>query len=101
MPLSEGQISFKAELKKKLSYFFSKENDEENPYRINAYDENGELRSDEDIYNDREEKIAAFSEDISTLIYNFILTAVVNPGIIVQVNTVSGTGSTTSPGELS
>jgi len=42
-----------------------------------------------------------FADQMSTLIDTFVRSGAVNSGIIVQVNTGTGTGATTGPGTIS
>lgn len=99
MPLSTGQIEFKAKLSEAILNFFSEEDSEGNPYAIYPYDDDGNLRDLEIIKTEREQKVRQFSQDLATIIYDFILTG--NVKIIpVQVNTGSGTGATTALGDL-
>lgn len=100
MPLSEGNIPFKQQLASTLKSFFSEDENTSNPYYVNPYDDNGDLKSEESIRQESAEKLNQFSNDVAGLIYDFVKSGTIPPGITVQVNTASGTGQTISDGRI-
>ena len=100
MPLSIGNIDFKTKLAEKLRYFFSEDENENNPYYVNPYNGDGSLKSEIDIRIESKQKLEEFSNDIAAIIYDFVKSGTIPPGIPVQVNTGTGTGATTGNGQI-
>lgn len=97
MSLLSAKTTFDQELGSHLNAFFN--NDPASEYYVNPLDGNGNLRSEEELRLEGEAKIAAFSNNLSNIIYNFIKSAQVDVGI--PVNTSGGSGSTTGTGSIS
>jgi len=97
MSLLIAKTTFDSQFAAHLKSFFS--NDPTSQYFVNPLDSDGNLKDEEDLRAEGDIKINLFSTNIGNIIYNFIASAEVNPGI--PVTTYEGVGSTTGPGTVS